>query len=381
MGDGVQRKILFCTLSYYPTPAGGAERQAQWQAEELVKRGHAVTVVCRRHAGTRSGFVNGVFVRRLPLIERRRFKTVSSLLALAIYLAVRLPRFELVHVHLANLQADVAGLICSLYRKPTYMKVAAGGPLGEVGRMRRVAWLTRFFGLRHATYVQALSAEIVADVGAIGVRPTRILRIPNGLKLSGMGRATAEEKADLRARLGLPIEALIVLYVGRFAQYKGVLDLVGVWECEAPPPAWLLLVGSATATEKPVGELLLPGRVLARDFTSRISDYYRAADIFVLPSHAEGMSNALLEAMASGLPCVATRVGAAEEMLGDGDSGLLVEPGRPAELAAAIRRLTESGELRERMGCAAARIVEQRHSIEAVVDRIEDAYDRMLRLS
>ena len=132
-------RVLFCALEYPPSPTGGAERQAQLQAEELQRRGHVVEVVCQRTAGTRSGPVNGVRVHRLPRIDRRFFRTLSYLAALGVFLLSRLRRFDLVHVHLANAQADVAVAVARLAGRGSYLKLAAGGPLGEIGRFHRVA--------------------------------------------------------------------------------------------------------------------------------------------------------------------------------------------------------------------------------------------------
>ena len=115
-----------------------------------------------------------------------------------------------------------------------------------------------------------------------------------------------------------------------------------------------------------------------RGWAPDVDVFLRASDIFVLPSHAEGMSNALLEAMASGLPCVASRVGAAHEMIVDDQTGLLVNSGDIVALADAIRRLASDGELRARLGHAARQSVSQRYGIESVVQRILDGYESIL---
>ena len=112
-----------------------------------------------------------------------------------------------------------------------------------------------------------------------------------------------------------------------------------------------------------------------RQWTSRPELLYKAADVFVQPSHVEGMSNALLEAMASGLPAVATAVGAAPQMIEDGASGFLVPPGRPDALADALEHLLADSALRRSMGEMAERSSRGRYSISAVVDRIEARYE------
>jgi glycosyltransferase involved in cell wall biosynthesis len=114
--------------------------------------------------------------------------------------------------------------------------------------------------------------------------------------------------------------------------------------------------------------------VTVRGWTDHPELLYRAADIFVQPSYVEGMSNALLEAMASGLPVVATRVGAAPQMIDDGISGLLVPPADSHALADGLSRLLGDADLRRSMGRKASDKVHSRYSIATVADQIEARY-------
>jgi len=296
--------------------------------------------------------------------------------SLALYLLANLRRFDLVHVHLANLQVDLAAVLTRLLGKPLYVKVAAGGKFGDVQRMGRVAWLTRHFGLRHANRVQVLSHEIAEELRGIGVDPRRLLHIPNGLDVDHFRPADEAVKRDVRRRLSLPEEDVIVLFVGRLSTQKGVHDLYNVWQ-EAKPAAKLVLVGSRH-TVGAMDELPDTPNVIVRDFSPNVIDYYHAADLFVLPSYAEGMSNAMLEAMSCGLPAVATRIGAAEEMLRDGENGFLMEPGDRARLTRALMTLIEDDEKRAQFSRRAAEAIREQYSEPAVVDRIEAAYNDML---
>jgi glycosyltransferase involved in cell wall biosynthesis len=116
----------------------------------------------------------------------------------------------------------------------------------------------------------------------------------------------------------------------------------------------------------------LPGRV------ADVPGFLGSLDVAVLCSHAEGMSNALLEYMAAGRAIVATRVGAAVELIEDGVHGLLVPPGDAQKLAEAINRLLEDRPLAQRLGAAARRRARERYSREAMVKRFEDFYVSLL---
>ena len=119
-------------------------------------------------------------------------------------------------------------------------------------------------------------------------------------------------------------------------------------------------------------------RVEFAGLSDRVPDYLRASDAFFLPSRSEGMSNALLEAMACGLACIATPVGGTRELLGEG-RGTIAATGSVSEWSEAMGRLIESPRLRSRMGELATRHVHSRFAIEATADRIVDAYRTVLR--
>jgi glycosyltransferase involved in cell wall biosynthesis len=370
-------RIVFFCWSYFPAPAGGAERQARLQAEELTGRGHVVEVVCPRVDGHRSGDVGGVRVHRLWRLERRHLQRITYLLSILFFGLRHLRRFDVVHVHLANLQADVVVPLARLLGRPTYVKVACGGAAGEVHRLARVARVTRWVGLRSATAVQALSSEIVAELGAIDVRPDRVVAIPNGFQASEFVPAAAPERRAARHDLGLPEEDTIVLYVGRFAAYKGLHDLVAVWPRVRRPNHTLVLVG-AGPTDRSIAPIEEAPGLVVRDWTNDVLPYLRAADVFVYPSYADGMSNALLEAMACGLACVASRSGAAASMVADGESGLLFDAGDRDALASALSSLCDDANRRARIG-AAAHLASKRFDIANVVDEIEQQYRRLAR--
>lgn len=370
--------ILFCTLDYHPGAAGGAERQARLQAEALVKRGHRVTVCCPRNGDLpRRQVVDGVNVRRLYVFPHRPLSRVTYLITLTLFLLRHMRSFDLVHVHLANLQADVVVGLATVLRRPTYVKVACGGSAGEVKRLAKVAWLTRWTGLRRARRVQALSDEIAGELVSIGVAPERILRVPNGVHLPepGVGEE-ADQKRELRHRLGLPEDRTIVLFVGRFAAYKGLHDLLAVWESREWPDAVLLLVG-APAVDKPMDPIVANERVIVHGWAEDVRPYLEAADVFVYPSYADGMSNALLEALAAGMPTVASRSGAAEEMIVDGESGILFDAGDRAQLARALDTILGDAELRDSFGRRVQDDI-RKFSIDRVVDEIEREYRQML---
>lgn len=314
---------------------------------------------------------------RLPKIARRPFRRISYLAVLLPWLLACGRRYDVWHVHVASAQADLIVAAGVLTRTPTYVKVASGGKSGEVQDFDPVGWATRRIGLRKATRVQALSAEIADELASIGVTSERIVRVPNGLDLSAFAPSDPCRKRAMRTKLGLPLDRTIVLYAGRFAEYKGVGDLLAAWGRIQPRDDLLVLVGARGSEDEPFPVPERGPAFVTREWTPAVIEYLHAADLFVYPSHQDGMSNALLEAMACGLAILATGIRAVEGLLEDGKNAVLVPPSHPAELARSLARLLGDPGLRERIGCAAAQTARQ-HSIKHVVSEIERIYGQLV---
>ena len=361
--------LLICSMGYAPEAYGGRERQAQLQAEELARRGHYVEVVCPRGHGVRSEMVNGVMVSRLPHTPRRGMSTLTFLLSLVPFLVRRVRGIDAVIVHQGYYHADIAVAAARAARRPSWVVLAGPGPEGEIARMRRTAAITRYYGLRHATRVQVISGELFREAQTIGVSAERILKIPNGIHLPSWRRTSPYERIVARRELGFDDQTPTVLFVGRLAHRKGIPELLQAWQHVGVKNRRLVLVGSLAVPDS-VGSIQAGPAVSIREPTPDPGLYYRAADALVLPSRSEGMSNVILEAMASGIPVIATRVGAAADVITSGYDGLLVSPGSTAELAAAMTTLLADPSLGAAMGAAAWQTIRDRFSIEKIVDSL-----------
>lgn len=209
--------------------------------------------------------------------------------------------------------------------------------------------------------------------------PDRVCFVPNFVRLSDLGeppdRGALTEQPERSER---PVE---VLFVGWMLEAKGVRELLAA--ARGLPRVRFTLVGAQqpdfveTVREELESQSdhlqILPPR--ARE---EILELYRRADVFVLPSWSEGFPNVVLEAMAAGLPVVATPVGAIPDIVENGEEGLLVPPRDPLALEAAIRRLVESPELRLAMGRRARERVEAAFSSDAVIEQLEGVYSGLL---
>jgi glycosyltransferase involved in cell wall biosynthesis len=222
---------------------------------------------------------------------------------------------------------------------------------------------------------RAVTNELMQEAGG----DAKVCLIPNGIPLCD-GIAPAE-RAAARAAFGLPADALVLSLVANLHVYKGHADLIAALALirDKLPGHWrLLLVGrDGGERERVLAEIDRAGlkpHVVAPGEWPGSREPYAAADIGLLVSHTEGFSNSLIEGMAAGLPMIATRVGGNPDAIDDGETGFLVAPHAPDELANAILTLAGMPDLREKLGTAARRKALSAFSLEACVDRYEQLW-------
>jgi glycosyltransferase involved in cell wall biosynthesis len=177
--------------------------------------------------------------------------------------------------------------------------------------------------------------------------------------------------------------------VGRLQAVKDQLTLVRAFaQCVArrlpgSEQLCLLIAGDGplrAEVEDEVRACGLGARIWLAGEREDVPEVLRSLDFFVLPSISEGISNTVLEAMASALPVVATAVGGNSELVVDGETGVLVPPADPAALATALSTCAADAALRQRLGQAGRRRVEQGFSLDGMVERYTDLYQHLLQL-
>jgi glycosyltransferase involved in cell wall biosynthesis len=168
----------------------------------------------------------------------------------------------------------------------------------------------------------------------------------------------------------------VAVYTGRISHEKGVDVLLEAWtRWKKPPEATLLIVGDGPEAPRLKEKAGLDVRWSGA--TGDVGTCLQAADVLVLPSRGEALSNSLLEAMACALPCIATRVGGTPEVLGDGKRGILIPPEDPEALAKALNDIASDPDLRKRLGQAGRSAVEDRFSIKATAAFYINLYEEL----
>jgi glycosyltransferase involved in cell wall biosynthesis len=249
-------------------------------------------------------------------------------------------------------------------------------------KMRAYNRLNRWT-LPSATRVITVCAAFADELIRNGVRTEDIDVCHNSITPGR--RVTSEEQRTLKNRLVVAPDERVVLSVGRLSLEKGHSDLLEALgmlrELDSELKFKLVIVGDGPERARLEGmtrEQKLTQRVLFVGHVEDVAPYYAIADALALPSHSEGSPNVLLEAMAGGLPIVATNVGGVPEIAVDGKSGLLVPPQNPRLFAAALHRLLTSPSLARALAAQAQAHVEDHFSPESYAESLIRIYQKLL---
>lgn len=376
--------VLMVLEATFPVHGGGgAESQVLTIGKCLLERGVRVSVVVPMvSAGRQIALENveGLDVIRIAYPKVRALGGFIMLAKLGWLLLSRRREYNVVHAHIANNMAAVCALMGVLLRKPvlvklTGMKELSGGILDP-----RPSLLTRLkkFAIMRATLVQATSSHIRKSLIERGFDPSMILVLPNGVDI----RRFADQARDAALRMKICGDSpLVGIFVGRLVPEKGHDLLLDAWASVFAGRAEvkLVLVGDGDLRkplEERVKQLNISEQVVFIGHTENVSQYLAIADFGLLTSHNEGLSNALLEYMACGLPVIGSRISGTEDFIAPGETGLLFEPGKSDELAKCLADFSNSGDKGlGLMGERARQRIVSTASLEAVASELIRWYE------
>jgi glycosyltransferase involved in cell wall biosynthesis len=229
------------------------------------------------------------------------------------------------------------------------------------GVKRRILLATERVASACSHAVLCNSDSLRSEALALGLAPESKLRLLGSGSSNGVDVERFQPgPSDLRARLGLPLHAYVVGFVGRLTRDKGLPELVEAFDAilAAKPESHLLLVGWFDAAEDALGDDLRARiqshpRIHMTGFVADTAPYYRVMDVMVLPTWREGFPNVVLEAAATGIPVVTTLCTGSRDAVLPEVTGLLIPPGYPVAISEAVLQLLRSPKRRCRMGLAA----------------------------
>ena len=301
----------------------------------------------------------------IPLDISPKLSLARDLLA-ARRLARVLPQFaDMVHAH----GARAAWIAALAHRHRPFPLVFTAHNL--IGRDLSSRLGIPFIGF-HCARILAVSPSVAESLIACGVPRSKIEIIPNGIDLRHYDPAL-QDRAAARQTFGVPENAFVVASAARLSREKG-LDILLQAAGQRAGMTFLLAgdgpLKSLLARQVPPNAKLL-GRV------ADVAPLLSASDVFAVPSRREGQGISALEAMAFGVPLIATRVGGLADMLTDGETALLVPPDDPDAFAAALSRLKSDARLRQKLVANASALVHERYDLPAMLGAIAKVYQEV----
>lgn len=359
----------------------GWSSDAYWAARvtrELGRRGHQVTLGCR--AGTEARVIERARaegVERIVTFALRSGVSPASDLADVRRLLTWLPAVDVVHVHRGK-EHWLAAMANRLSGAPRPL-VRTRHIAQAVRAHRANRWLYRRATALVVTVTEAIRGQYVA---AGLLPPERVVALPGGADAETYRpRAMGDE---MRARLGARPGEVLVGMVGGLRVMKGhqvVIDATAQLAATGLRPRVVFIGrGSMEAVIRgAVHRAGLDGQITIAGFAEDLPEVMAALDIALyVPLESDGMSRVAFECLAAGRPLVASRVGAAVEVLADGEDALLVPAGDAGALAAALARMVRDAKLRQRLGDAGRRLVLDRYSGARLAAALEDRYARLV---
>jgi len=388
-------KILMVISQFHPI-IGGAEKQAQLLARKLIEKGVEVNVVTgwwNPKTPSRE-IIDGIRIYRnfsfwgmFGIKGIRPLAALTYMVTLGIYILLHRNKFDIIHVHQVLHPAFVSVFVGKgVLKKPVVVKNACTGVVSDINQIKGylLGSLQLKYLLKKMDRLIVVNMEGANEFKTIGFTEDRITYLPNGTAL------TAEAKQDYAS-------VFRVLTVARLDRQKGIDILLKAWPSILKDGRELRLqILGEGPLEYELKRLSMDLKIDDTvEFVGAVNDvgkYLKDSDLFILPSRAEGLSNALLEAMSCGIPCISTAIGGNRELFGWDVSrkidlgeyvitkhGVLVNPDDTEGLSKAILCLLSNKETREAVGKGGRSIIDQNYSIDRVADKYIELYQRLLR--
>lgn len=369
-------------IAHFPPTVGGTEKQAESLAHYLQKRGYQILVATMRLPGE-SAYEgsNGLEVYRLLSYIRSRRCSPLFLISLIVFLMKERKKYGVIHAHLASSPAVVSAVIGLIWGKKRILKLGASREYGDVATSKRTwrgrikLWLLKKSVQKFIVTNQEMKDELLTQ----GFRAEVIECIPNGVDTDEFVPLKKCDVENIKKEMGLEGKRFVV-FIGRLEPQKNVSTLIKAWaELKDEFPHILLIIGEGSARDhlrdlvkvwNMEERVIFIGKVSPKE----ISRYHQLADLFVLPSLSEGISNSLLEAMSCGQAVLATSIGGNYDVIEDEVDGLLFSPGDACDLSRKLVRLLQDEEKRELLGRKAREKVVKRYSLYFVASRYSELY-------
>jgi glycosyltransferase involved in cell wall biosynthesis len=399
----VGKRICLMTETFHPV-TGGGETQARVLARGLSEAGHNVHVITRRSARElpRREEMEGFIIWRLAPNGPGQLKK-WGMVAFAFFKLLRLRKeYDMVLVCGYRILGIAAVAATRILRKRCVLKAdslgeysgeffrAGLGRLGfkETNPVFRFMLRRRNRLLAKATCFVAISSSVEQELTGAGIARERIVPIPNSVDLERFSPPATDRKMQLRAQLGIPLDARVGVYTGRLVTTKGLPGLVRVWEkvVGRHPDAFLLLVGSGGLgiqnCESELREFVraaeLKHSIRFTGSVENVDDFLQASDFFVFPTEREAFGISVIEAMSCGLPVVTTMAGGLADIVTPDHDAITIPVSDEIALEQAIEGMFDSWDRMTVIGKAGRETVLARYAENRVIREYERLFEPVL---
>ncbi len=355
---------------------GGPERQLHRHAATAPKHGVVVVIGSFTEKGRCPEMLEVIASDGLPthLFEVRNAYDVGAIPAIRDYLASR--DIDLLCTH--DYRTNTIGFAVSRFSKRPWVAFSRGWTQENL-KLALFQTVDKTI-IRFADHIVAVAQSQKRRLVRLLVPAGKITVVHNAIDSDAV---TAVEPENLRRRFGFPPDCVIAVAGGRFSAEKGQLDLVqaGIVAAGKNDRLRLVLYGDGpdlAAARRLVNKSGCEDRIVLPGFERNLIAHLRGADLLVNPSHSEGLPNIVLEAMAAGVPVLATAVGGVPEIITNGVNGILVPPRRPEELTAGLLKLAGDSAWRGELSKRARETLSERFSFRLQTETLVDIYHRVL---
>lgn len=344
---------------------GGQEIRILSEAKGLIGRGHDICLVCPPESCIHAAAPDyGVPVIGLPIRKKR----LRDLLALRHWLKSA-GHIDVINTHSSTDSWLVALACATLHAPPPVVRTRhISSPIPD---NRATRWL---YG-HSASFVVATGEALRQQISSsIGISPEKIFSVPTGIDSTLFFPG---DRQLARRMIGLPDNRFIFGIVATLRFQKGHAELLEALARQDDSSCMLAIIGDGPQKDnvlRMISELGLAQRVVLAGNQKGVSVWYQALDAFVLPTHAEGMPQSLMQAMLTGLPVITTPVGSIPQYVSDERDCLLIPPKSITSLTEAMRRIRSDENLRHRLGLAARKTALAHFDIENMLDKMEDIF-------
>ncbi len=361
----------------FPPVGGGGGVATYYIARELCRKGNHVSVLTSHFKELRwYETLEDIHVYRVPVLRKRR--DYCSVLEMASFILTSFPmlvylllkhHYDLIHIFFGVPSGPLGYIAKKLFNIPFLIRMGGGDVPGfrpfqykrlytVLTPVLNVLWRNAEFLVANSDGLRDMAYQVFPDLS--------VHVIPNGVDLHRFSNGHAR----------VPDDNVRILFVSRLIMRKGLqflIDAIPKIKKQVNAPFVIKIVGDGPDKDQLIARIEELG--ISENFRfygyvehGKLPEYYLDADIFVLPSLAEGMPNVVLEAMGSGLPIVATKVPGSEELVHQGENGFLVKPKDGNALANVLTTLINDRSLREKMGSYSKNLVKN-YTWESVAEQ------------